>query len=253
MSFSALTPLRTAAAIVALALGTNAGIAVASTSSHGRDAGAAALVNNAHAGTVDKHPVRKAGHPKKSGAKVHAARAAAKRAAAKRAAAKRAAAKRAAAKRVAAAKAAAAKAAAAKAAAAKAAAAGAAAVAVAVATDVTPDCHHPHRDNPHDDHRPHNDHDYYTDRLRPLWCPVGIAGNWKVVLDSEFNTSSLNTNVWRSGWFGTGITDSPGDGGICNSSSNVTFPGDGSMHLNLDGDFVDLSGWSDVSVYGVVG
>src|SRR5579875_1015744 len=30
--------------------------------------------------------------------------------------------------------------------------------------------------------------------------PVGIPGNWKLVLDSEFNGSSLNTNLWRVGW-----------------------------------------------------
>ena len=63
--------------------------------------------------------------------------------------------------------------------------------------------------------------------------PVGVPGAWNLVLDSEFDGSSLNTNVWRAGWYGTGITDSPGDGGICQSSNNVTFPGDGTMHLNV--------------------
>jgi beta-glucanase (GH16 family) len=63
--------------------------------------------------------------------------------------------------------------------------------------------------------------------------PAGIKGNWNLVLDSEFNTSSLNTNIWTPGWFGSGVTDSPGDAGICNSASNVTFPGDGTMHLNV--------------------
>ena len=63
--------------------------------------------------------------------------------------------------------------------------------------------------------------------------PVGIPGNWKLVLDSEFAGSSLNTHIWRAGWFGTGVTNSPGNEGICQSSENVTFPGDGTMHLNV--------------------
>jgi beta-glucanase (GH16 family) len=38
--------------------------------------------------------------------------------------------------------------------------------------------------------------------------PVGISGDWAMVMDSEFdNGSALNTNVWTSGWFGTGVTD----------------------------------------------
>ena len=60
--------------------------------------------------------------------------------------------------------------------------------------------------------------------------PVGIAGSWNLVLDSEFNTSSLNTNLWRTGWFGK---DSPinSEEDDCYSPNNVTFPGDGSMHM----------------------
>jgi beta-glucanase (GH16 family) len=62
----------------------------------------------------------------------------------------------------------------------------------------------------------------------------GIPGNWNLVLDSEFNGSSLNTSIWRAGWFNTGVT-SPVNGheGDCYNSNNVTFPGDGSMHLNV--------------------
>jgi beta-glucanase (GH16 family) len=37
--------------------------------------------------------------------------------------------------------------------------------------------------------------------------PVGaFAGSWKLVFDSEFNDSSLDTSQWSKGWFGTGIT-----------------------------------------------
>jgi beta-glucanase (GH16 family) len=53
--------------------------------------------------------------------------------------------------------------------------------------------------------------------------PVGIPGNWNLVLDSEFKGRSLDTSIWRTGWFGSGVTV-PG---------NVTFPGDGTMHLNV--------------------
>jgi hypothetical protein len=35
--------------------------------------------------------------------------------------------------------------------------------------------------------------------------PAGIAGNWQLVLDSEFNGTALPA-PWRSGWFGTGVT-----------------------------------------------
>jgi len=64
--------------------------------------------------------------------------------------------------------------------------------------------------------------------------PVGIPGNWSLALDSEFDGSSLDTSVWRTGWFGSGVTvpvNSYEDD--CYSPGNVTFPGDGSMHLNV--------------------
>ena len=64
--------------------------------------------------------------------------------------------------------------------------------------------------------------------------PVGISGNWKLVLDSEFTGNSLNTSIWRVGWFGNGMT-SPmtSTQEDCYSPSNVTFPGDGTMHLSV--------------------
>jgi beta-glucanase (GH16 family) len=46
--------------------------------------------------------------------------------------------------------------------------------------------------------------------------PAGISGNWNLALDSEFNTSSLDTSEQA-----------------CYSPSNVSFPGDGSMHLDV--------------------
>ena len=37
--------------------------------------------------------------------------------------------------------------------------------------------------------------------------PVGIPGNWTMVLDSEFDTTTLNTSIWRPGWWGSEVTD----------------------------------------------
>lgn len=61
--------------------------------------------------------------------------------------------------------------------------------------------------------------------------PLGIPGSWHLALDSEFNSTRLPTD-WRTGWFGGGIT-SPINGNEidCYSPNNVTFPGDGTMHL----------------------
>ena len=64
--------------------------------------------------------------------------------------------------------------------------------------------------------------------------PVGIPGNWNLILDSEFNGSSLNTSLWHTGWYGNGVTGPVNSlETACYSPNNITFPGDGSMHLNL--------------------
>ena len=64
--------------------------------------------------------------------------------------------------------------------------------------------------------------------------PVGVPGDWQLVLDTEFNGSSLDKTVWRTGWFGDGVTDAASNTELdCYSPNNVTFPGDGSMHLNV--------------------
>jgi beta-glucanase (GH16 family) len=65
--------------------------------------------------------------------------------------------------------------------------------------------------------------------------PIGIPGHWHVVLNSVFNGSSLDGTIWRQGWFGSGITgpiNAPLEA-ACYGPDNVTFPGDGTMHLNL--------------------
>lgn len=38
--------------------------------------------------------------------------------------------------------------------------------------------------------------------------PVGIAGSWHLVFDDEFSGSALNSSLWNTGWFGSGITGS---------------------------------------------
>jgi beta-glucanase (GH16 family) len=64
--------------------------------------------------------------------------------------------------------------------------------------------------------------------------PVGIPGNWNLVLDTEFDGSSLDTSVWRTGWFGSGVTTPASNtDDDCYSPSNVSFPGDGTMHLDV--------------------
>lgn len=64
--------------------------------------------------------------------------------------------------------------------------------------------------------------------------PLGVGGHWRLILNAQFNGRSLNTHLWRAGWFGTGITGPINKHELaCYSSSNVTLPGDGTAHLNV--------------------
>jgi beta-glucanase (GH16 family) len=40
----------------------------------------------------------------------------------------------------------------------------------------------------------------------PINPPWGIPGTWHLILNAEFTGSTLNTQLWRAGWFGTGTT-----------------------------------------------
>ena len=72
-----------------------------------------------------------------------------------------------------------------------------------------------------------------TDSTAPAQ-PLGISGNWNLALDSNFEGSSLTGSPWRTGWFGSGVTGPANTAEEdCYSPSNVTFPGDGTMHLNV--------------------
>jgi beta-glucanase (GH16 family) len=63
---------------------------------------------------------------------------------------------------------------------------------------------------------------------------LSIPGQWKLVLNAEFNRRKLNKSIWQAGWFGTGVTPSINPNEIaCYSSKNVIFPGDGTIHLAL--------------------
>ena len=64
--------------------------------------------------------------------------------------------------------------------------------------------------------------------------PVGIPGSWQLVLDSEFNGTTLPPD-WQSGWFGSGVTGPASSSELdCYSPNNVSFPGDGTMHLTVN-------------------
>jgi len=62
--------------------------------------------------------------------------------------------------------------------------------------------------------------------------PTGIPGSWKLILNSDFNGSSLDPSIWREGWFGSGITGPINNlEAACYSPENLSFPGDGTLHL----------------------
>jgi beta-glucanase (GH16 family) len=64
--------------------------------------------------------------------------------------------------------------------------------------------------------------------------PVGIPGDWNLVFDSEFDSSALDKSIWRTGWFGSGVTTPASNtDDDCYSPSNVTLPGDGTLHLSV--------------------
>jgi hypothetical protein len=104
------------------------------------------------------------------------------------------------------------------------------AAAVIVAVEVSP---HRHRSSAHQGSVKPSTSAAALPAVSGSYQPHGIPGTWRLVLDSEFDGSTLPT-YWRSGWFGTGETSpvNPGNGD-CNSTSNVTFPGDGTLHLNV--------------------
>jgi hypothetical protein len=63
--------------------------------------------------------------------------------------------------------------------------------------------------------------------------PLGIPGKWHLLLDSEFDGTSLPAD-WQTGWLATGVT-APANvlEDDCYSPNNISFPGDGTIHLNV--------------------
>jgi beta-glucanase (GH16 family) len=64
--------------------------------------------------------------------------------------------------------------------------------------------------------------------------PMGMRGSWNLILNSQFTGHKLNASIWQPGWFGTGTTG-PINGNelACYNSSNVSLPGDNTLHLKV--------------------
>jgi beta-glucanase (GH16 family) len=76
----------------------------------------------------------------------------------------------------------------------------------------------------HHTHHPHGGRGSHQPTPIPPGSPqpLGIPGNWKLVLDSPFRRNALNTAIWRTGWFGDGITGPiNAHESACYSSANV--------------------------------
>jgi beta-glucanase (GH16 family) len=64
--------------------------------------------------------------------------------------------------------------------------------------------------------------------------PNGIPGRWDLKLDDEFSGRSVDASIWRTGWFGTGVTAPASQSEqVCYSSANVSFHGDGAVDLGV--------------------
>ncbi len=63
--------------------------------------------------------------------------------------------------------------------------------------------------------------------------PVGDSGRWSLIFDDEFDATSLDTNHWSTGWFGSGITQPVNPGELeCYDPSQVS-EGGGELALSL--------------------
>lgn len=61
---------------------------------------------------------------------------------------------------------------------------------------------------------------------------MGIPGRWKLILNSQFTGRSIDTAIWRTGWFGTGVSGPINSHELaCYSSSNVSLPVDRPLQL----------------------
>jgi beta-glucanase (GH16 family) len=63
--------------------------------------------------------------------------------------------------------------------------------------------------------------------------PRGVPGSWKLIFDDEFDGSRLNTRLWSTGWFGSGITGPLGPGSLeCFDPAQVTVRG-GALDIGI--------------------
>ncbi len=68
----------------------------------------------------------------------------------------------------------------------------------------------------------------------PDVMPVGIPGPWTLAMQDEFATGTLNTAIWRPGWFSSTISNPVNSyEGQGYNATHVTLPGDGYLHLRL--------------------
>ncbi|MEY2513488.1 MAG: hypothetical protein QOJ89_846 [bacterium] len=71
--------------------------------------------------------------------------------------------------------------------------------------------------------------------IDPSAGPVGIPGTWTLKKADEFNGTALDTTIWRPGWFSSTVSSpvNPDGESACYNANNVTFPGDGAVHLKI--------------------
>jgi beta-glucanase (GH16 family) len=83
--------------------------------------------------------------------------------------------------------------------------------------------------------------------------PTGVPGTWNLIFNDDFTESSLNTSLWSTGWFGSGIT--VGVGGAsepeCYDPSHVVVGG-GELDINFTQETETCGGSSHAYTTGIV-
>jgi beta-glucanase (GH16 family) len=90
-------------------------------------------------------------------------------------------------------------------------------------------------------------------KAKPKPTKTTLVGKWKYILNENFSGTSLNTNIWQPGWFGTGVTPSVNSNDrACNSSSQVKVSG-GLLRITAKREDISCGGEEHKYVSGVVG
>jgi hypothetical protein len=67
---------------------------------------------------------------------------------------------------------------------------------------------------------------------RSLRRPLGIPGDWHLILNQTFDGPSLDSSIWRPGWFGNGVTGPVNrDERACYNPANLHFSAHGLAFL----------------------